>query len=240
MITNYYAPPANISGQYLTLPQEEAHHAVRVLRIAPGDEITAVDGEGGWYRAVLEQMGREGAVARIIEKCRDKGEPPYTLVIGLAVLKNPSRFEVFVEKAVELGVSQIIPLLTSRTERQHFKAGRIRKLMVAAMKQCGRSRLPALSELSSLEAVLDQGREQGVSYLCHEASSDALHFDAILPELRANRTFRFLIGPEGGFTEAEVEEAASAGWSRLWLGERRLRAETAAIAVAAGVLTATL
>ncbi len=129
MITTFYAPPEAFRDEWVRLPEDEAHHAVRVLRHRPGDEVIVVDGAGGWYRLCLEQVDRHGVWGRVLETRRDVGEPPYHLTVGLALLKQTARFETFLEKAVELGVSAIVPLLTARTERTHFRLERARRLL---------------------------------------------------------------------------------------------------------------
>ena len=121
MTTFFYAPPPARQGDHITLPEEEARHATRVLRKKSGDEILVVDGEGGWFRTRLETVGKDAVVGQVVEQHRDVGEPGYALTVGMALLKNTGRFETFLEKAVELGVAAIVPLVTARTEKGHLK-----------------------------------------------------------------------------------------------------------------------
>ncbi len=231
MTTTFYAPPENLSDGRLVLPEDEAQHAVRALRHAVGDEIVVVDGAGGRYRVRLTEAGKRGAAGEIVSAEREVGEPAHPLVLGLGVLKNAGRFETFVEKAVELGVTEIVPLETERTERARLKPARLAGILVAALKQSGRSRLPALAEPTPLAAVL-AGRASGLRILCHEAAG----LDALLPRVLARNSgagVTILVGPEGGFSDGEVAEAEAAGWHVASLGPRRLRAETAALAAAA-------
>lgn len=233
--TSYYVPPENIRGNTIVLPDEEAHHAVRVLRAKVGDEIAVVDGEAGWYRVQLDAVDRRHVTGRIVEKLREVGEPPYRLTMAVALLKNPSRFETFVEKAVELGVAHIVPMLTERTEKDHFKASRVHNIMIAAMKQSGRSRLAELDEPRPFSTVIADA-EEGLRLLCHEQTGMEYLITTVLQHHHLARNITVLIGPEGGFSDAEVEEAAFAGFSVVSLGPRRLRAETAAIAAATAVM----
>jgi 16S rRNA (uracil1498-N3)-methyltransferase len=230
MITTFYVPPETFRDGWVVLPPEEAHHAVHVLRHHAGDEIVAVDGEGGWYRLRLEQVDRKIARARVLETRREYGEPPYHLTIGLALLKQNARFEIFLEKAVELGVQCILPLQTERTERVHFRLERAQRLLVAALKQCGRSRLPRLLPPQTFAEAIR--RPAALRLLCHEqAEVPSLPIGQLLQKQRPPDAL-VLVGPEGGFSKAEVQQAIAAGFQIASLGPRRLRAETAALMVA--------
>jgi 16S rRNA (uracil1498-N3)-methyltransferase len=237
MTTTFYVPPAHIDNGRVVLPDDEARHAVRVLRHGPGDEIVVVDGVGGRHCVRLTETDKRSAAGEIIATEREVGEPPYRLRIGLGTLKNASRFETFAEKAVELGVSEIVPLVTERTERMSLKAQRMENILVAAMKQSGRSRLPVLAEPQPLADVLAD-EATGARILCHESADPDALLPAILSSGPTAGALTVLVGPEGGFSEAEVLEAERAGWRVASLGPRRLRAETAAIVAAAAVMFA--
>lgn len=234
MTTTFYAPPSAIRGAHLTLPENEAHHAVRVLRKRAGDEIIVVDGEGGRHRVRLDRVGDSKAMGTVLETRRDVGEAAYDLTMGLGVLKSRNRFETFLEKAVELGVNAIVPLQTARTEKQGLKIRRAEKILVAAMKQCGRSRLPRLAEPTPFEEVLGQG-DFDQQLICHERAPASTSLTAVLDRLLEAPRLRILVGPEGGFAADEVAAAQEAGAVPVGLGRRRLRAETAAMAAAAAV-----
>lgn len=235
MTTNFFAPPACIQGERVSLPGEEARHAIRVLRKRPGDEIVVVDGEGGWYRVRLDHVDREAAAGHVVETRREVGEPACVLTIGLAVLKNHNRFETFLEKAVELGVREVIPLLTRRTERAQVKARRAEKILAAAMKQSGRSRLVRLAAPTPLDALCREV-PPGARFLCHEQASPDQHITHRLAGLPAAPAMHVLVGPEGGFTDDEVAACQAAGFLPVSLGPRRLRAETAALVAAGAVM----
>ncbi len=234
MTTTFYAPPDSIHGERLVLPEDEARHAVRVLRKRAGDEIVVVDGTGGWYRVRLDRVGQEKAMGTVLETRRGVGEPPYRLVIGLGLLKNRNRFETFVEKAVELGVSEIVPLRTARTEKQGLKVERAKSILTAAMKQCGRSCLPSLAEPTPLPDVLDAGGYDA-ALIAHERASEGPSIDPALAAAPASARVLVLVGPEGGFTDDEVAQAVASGCTPVSLGPRRLRAETAGVAAAVAV-----
>lgn len=234
--TPFFAPPSRIRGDRVVLPDDEAHHAARVLRHQPGDEVVVVDGAGGWHRVVLDAVDRRQVAGRVVETRHGVGEPAYDLTIGMALLKNRSRFETFLEKAVELGAARVVPLVTERTERGHLKETRAHNILVAAMKQSQRCRLVELAEPAAFDDAL--GGAYDLSLLCHEQTGPDAHVLAALARHPAARSIRVWIGPEGGFSDAEVAAATAAGFIPVSLGPRRLRAETAALAAAAAVMLA--
>ena len=228
MTTNFYAPPAAIRGRRVVLPEEEARHVHTVLRGEAGDEITVVDGTGGWYRVEITHLAPEQGVGTIVEEREEVGEPDVDVTVALGLLKKRSRFETFVEKAVELGVRRIVPLRTRRTERDSIREERLRNVMVAAMKQCRRSRLPGLSDPQTPEALLAASGAQ-MRLVCH-AGNDAVPIQRAVAEARPVASALVLVGPEGGFAPNEVETALADGCTPVSLGARRLRAETAGLA----------
>lgn len=232
----FFVPPSSISnGSHVLLPQDEARHAVRVLRKKRGDEICVVTGEGMWHRVRLEEVTIERVTGHIVETRANVGEPSYHLSIGLALLKNRSRFETFLEKAVELGVSEIIPLETARTETALFRQARARHIMISAMKQCGRSRLPRLRAPEQLVQLL-KAPTRNTSFLAHEQADPAETLAAALRGCASDARLCILVGPEGGFTDDEVRAAENGSYRVVSLGPRRLRAETAALSAAATVM----
>ena len=235
MTTAFYAPPASVRDGRVLLPDDETRHAVRALRKEAGDEIVVVDGEGGWHRVRLDRVGDRRAAGTVLETRREVGEPTYRLTIGFGLIKNRNRFETFVEKAVELGVQAIIPLHTMRTEKQGVKTERTRNIMVAAMKQSGRCQLPGLADPASLPAVLDRRDAFDMVLVAHEEEKVTSTIRSALSGMSADARVCVLVGPEGGFTDGEVDRILQADGQAVSLGPRRLRAETAGIAVAAVV-----
>lgn len=238
MPATFFVPSSSVSADSrVLLPQDEARHAVRVLRKRRGDEVCVVTGEGMWYRVRLEEVTGQRVTGHILETRVDVGEPSYHLSIGLALLKNRSRFEIFLEKAVELGVSEIIPLETARTETASFRQARARHIMISAMKQCGRSRLTRLRTPEQLMQLLETP-VSSTAFLAHEQADPAETLAAALRGCAAQARLRILVGPEGGFTDDEIVTANRRGYRVVSLGPRRLRAETAALSAAATVMMA--
>lgn len=231
MTTTFYASPEHRSGNAITLPEEEARHAARVLRHQVGDVIQVVDGVGGLHRVVIREITKKTVSGEILESVQNQNEPELDLTIGLGLLKNPARFETFAEKAVELGVRRIVPLVTERTERTSVKEERLHKILVAAMKQSGRTRLPELYPATHLEEMLT-GFRNHLRVMCHESAPADQSLANILNKNDLSETV-IIIGPEGGFSESEIAMSKRYDWHIASLGARRLRAETAAIAVAA-------
>ena len=233
MTTNFYAPPDQIRGDRVVLPDDEARHARSVLRAEAGDEIVVVDGEGGWYRVRLDHVARGQVVGHVVDTRREVGEPDVAVTVGLGLLTKRSRFETFVEKAVELGVRRIVPLHTRHTEPDDVRADRLRRVMVAALKQCRRRRLPDLTAPRSLDALLG-ATSADVRLLCHGDGRSPI-FGA-LEEAGGGDDVLALVGPEGGFAPDEVTAAAEAGCTPVSLGPRRLRAETAGLVAVNAVM----
>lgn len=218
------------------MPEDEARHVHTVLRGAEGDEMTVVDGEGGWYRAEIDHLSSDQVVGTIKERRENVGEPRGHVTVALGILKKRSRFETFVEKAVELGVRRIVPLQTRRTERESIREGRLRSLMVAAMKQCRRSWLPELAAPQSPETLLAEASAER-TLVCH-AGEEAVPIQQAVAERERGASAVVLVGPEGGFAPSEVDAAVAAGGTPVSLGGRRLRAETAALVALHSVVAA--
>ena len=233
MTTNFYAPPSAFRGQRVVLPDDEARHVCSVLRAEAGDEIVVVDGEGGWHRVRIGHAAPEQVVGTVEETRTDVGEPDVHVTIGMGMLTERDRFETFVEKAVELGAARIVPLTTRHTERTSVRADRLRRIMIAAVKQCRRSRVPTLAEPQSLGDLLVAATAER-RVLCHGDAETPLSASAL--GTKNETDVLLLVGPEGGFASAEVDRARATECVPVHLGARRLRAETAGIAALTRVL----
>jgi 16S rRNA (uracil1498-N3)-methyltransferase len=232
------ASNVNLADSLLTLAGEEAHHAAKVLRLRSGKEFLASDLSGICYRAEFVGSRATGkhdveVDARILEVLPNHGEPAGEIELIIGFLSQPARWEFLLEKSVELGVTSILPIVTDRTEKRSPKLDRSERILKAALKQTKRSKLPHLGELSTLSAALSEAVKNGRTvYILHEAADPD---SSLLRQLQQKNTLSLalVIGPEGGFSEEEIEEAVRLGAKVASLGTRRLRAETAAIAALA-------
>jgi 16S rRNA (uracil1498-N3)-methyltransferase len=208
------------------LPPAEAHHATQVLRHRAGDELNAIDGAGTFFRMRLEAPAGKGFAVTVLTQEAEWGEPGRRVGLLFAPVKTKDRLEVMLEKAVELGATDLYPALTKRTERRKLNPERLQKRLLAATKQCLRSRVPRLHPPHDLEAWLGNAA-------LHQAFPNRwiAHCETT-PEQTGNfSTGNHLvaIGPEGDFTPEEIAQADAAGFRALYLGQNRLRTETAAI-----------
>ncbi|MDF1575423.1 MAG: 16S rRNA (uracil(1498)-N(3))-methyltransferase [Bacteroidales bacterium] len=224
----FYNP--HIRGDIFELEEQESKHAIRVLRLSRGDGVILVDGKGGWYEAVIVEDHPKHCKLEIRSHNPDFRPLPYSLHLAVAPTKNLDRFEWFLEKATEIGISQITPLICQRSERRALKPERLEKILVSAMKQSLRAYKPVLNEAVSLEKFLKTDRRGilGIAH-CYPLERRSIH------ELLPSEACTFLIGPEGDFTEEEVSQALQAAYLPFHLGESRLRTETAALLITAAV-----
>ena len=235
----FYITPENIRKDHAEIADEEFSHLVHVMRKKVGDAICIVDGLGTAYDAVIASIEKRIAIAHITMHHPNYNEPEQQVTLAVGILKNSSKFDFLVEKATELGAHAIIPLTTERTISRHAKSSRWQKLALAAMKQCGRSFLPKISELQSLEHVLKSAHQYTERFVCHVeaptalASMDLGRSDGIVSKPSKGSSVLTIIGPEGGLSESEIAACIGADCIPASLGRRRLRTETAAICATA-------
>lgn len=221
----FYAPDAETSGE---LPEEEAKHCTRVLRLTSGDEIHLTDGKGGLYRAVITVATPRRCQFRIEE--REDYRKPWAgrLCIGMAPTKNMDRVEWFAEKATEIGVDDFYFPDCKFSERKVLKTERIRKIVVSAMKQSQKGTLPVIHEMRPLADLLKEMVDfKGQKFIAHCYEGEKPLLQNIV---KRGEDALVLIGPEGDFSVDEVKAAEEAGFQAVSLGKSRLRTETAALA----------
>jgi 16S rRNA (uracil1498-N3)-methyltransferase len=228
----FYVPPDQIAGSEARIEGSEFAHLTQVMRHRIGDRFDIVDGMGIAYSAVLTRIQGKVAVCSLLSRHELLHEPTVRLTLAVGLLKNPARFELMVEKCTELGVSTIVPLTTSRTIARHARSDRWQNIALAAMKQCGRCKVPVISPLLPFTQWVPTFH--GERFILHEQATESLPQIVLPPE--TGHTIAVCIGPEGGFTENEVAEAQRTGWRAVSLGSRRLRSETAAITAVARLL----
>jgi 16S rRNA (uracil1498-N3)-methyltransferase len=208
------------------LPFEEAQHCIKVLRKKEGDEILLTDGKGNFYDAEIVQANPKHCIVNIVKSISQKKNRNFNLQIAFAPTKNMDRVEWFAEKATEIGIDHLSPILCQYSERKEIKLQRIEKILVSAMKQSQKAYLPRLDEMQSFSQFVKQEFD-GQKFIAHCYPQEK----PILKEVYKKGTNALiLIGPEGDFSEKEVEEAILSGFQPVSLGESRLRTETAALA----------
>jgi 16S rRNA (uracil1498-N3)-methyltransferase len=221
-----FVPHSAIGEGTVEITGDELRH-LRTLRLAPGDEITVFDDTGTEHAVRLVAIDRRAAQARVLRSTRVSRESALDLVLAPAVLKGP-RMDVVVEKATELGVRRLAPVLTARCVATAEHTARWRRIAVAAAKQSGRTEIPAIDEPAPLAERL-RGPWPGLRLFAWEDAT-ARGWESLPTGAAAAAV---LLGPEGGFTTEEAEAIRQAGFQAVSLGPRVLRAETAAIVAAA-------
>ncbi|NOY28673.1 MAG: 16S rRNA (uracil(1498)-N(3))-methyltransferase [Planctomycetes bacterium] len=219
-----------IRGTTATLAGSEAHHLLHVMRAKPGHPLVLFDGQGGEYQAELTHCGRSTVELRIGPKLDIEREHPFELTLAIALPKG-DRQRWLIEKAVELGVSRLVPLRTARSVAGSEQASsKLERYIIEASKQCGRNRLMQLAPPQKLAELLSQ-EASSIRILAHPGGGP---FAELKLNSTENRTLA--IGPEGGFSDEEVAQTIEAGWKTVGLGSRILRLETAALALISAVV----
>ncbi|MCU0347595.1 MAG: 16S rRNA (uracil(1498)-N(3))-methyltransferase [Saprospiraceae bacterium] len=208
--------------------EEETKHCAQVLRKKPGDTVQFIDGVGHWYEGLIEELTKRQATVKITATHPGTDHTSFRLHMAVAPLKNMDRFEWFLEKATEIGVDEITPLLTEHTERSKLRYDRLEKIILSAAKQCLRTRLPKLNELIDFEHFMKKTETMppAARFIPHCHKTDLPH---LLNNCTAGSDVLVLIGPEGDFSLEEVRQAMSLGFQEVGLGANRLRTETAAM-----------
>jgi 16S rRNA (uracil1498-N3)-methyltransferase len=232
----YYVSPRNVRGDHVIFTDDEVHHLSHVKRHKKGDQVWAVDGEGGAYEIELTDISVTRALGKIKQTRRRVGESLSELTLAQAMIKG-DRFDWVIEKCVEIGVHRIIPLITENTivKGGSGKQTRWTRIALGAMKQSGRSVLTEICEPREFKKALSMGTECGTRLIAH-AGPDSQPIRIGHPDKRSKGIA--LVGPEGGFTEEEIGLAADHGFIQVSLGPRRLRAETAGIVISTIILSA--
>ncbi|MBT8283687.1 MAG: 16S rRNA (uracil(1498)-N(3))-methyltransferase [Muriicola sp.] len=220
----FYNSEITESSKAFTLSPDESKHLLKVLRKKKGDHFHVTNGKGWIFTAALDNTDLKKATANVVSS--EKRHPKmHYLHMAVAPTKSNDRFEWFLEKATEIGINEITPIICERSERKTLKVERLEKVIQGAMKQSKRAYLPVLNPAISMKEFLEK-EHKGIRFIahCHEEEKMELK-RRIAPDKRIT----ILIGPEGDFTEEEVDLAYEKGFLSVSLGESRLRTETAAI-----------
>ena len=219
----FYIP--DITGDSATLDETESKHAVKVLRMTEGTHVRIVDGKGGFYEAEISDAHPKKCRLSVLEVHKESRRKNYGLHIAIAPTKNNARFEWFLEKATEIGIDEITPLLSEHSERKAVKTERFEKILVSAMKQSQKAFLPQLNALVSFHDFIQNNSEKE-KFIAHCNDGEKPHLKNIL---KKEQNLLILIGPEGDFSPQEVATAKENGFREISLGNERLRTETAGI-----------
>lgn len=224
----------DIQDAQVRLDPEESAHCVRVLRHREGDEISVIDGRGTLYRCVLEIADARGAWARVLERKHGFGAHPYHLTMAVCPTKNLDRYEWFVEKATEIGVDVVAPVIGERSERKLLKTGRLQRLALSAAKQSLKAAVPQIAEPVGVRDFILSAPADALKLICY--CFDDVPRTPVTEALRPGaERIAILIGPEGDFSPEEALLAREHGWIPVQLGPSRLRTETAAVLSATAV-----
>ena len=223
----FYNPAISSEDKEVIFPKDESKHIVKVLRKQEGDNLNITNGKGFLFSAEIIEANHNKCKAKItaVEQERDK---KYHIHLAVAPTKMNDRFETFLEKATEIGLDKITPIICDHSERKVVKINRFERVLQSAMKQSLHYSMPEISEAISFQEFIQQEQnEQKFIAHCEENDKKSLQ-----KELEPGKNYTILIGPEGDFSSEEIESAIKAGFIPVTLGNTRLRTETAAIVAA--------
>lgn len=229
----FYAP--EISLPRYTLPEEESKHCIRVLRMAIGDELHLTDGKGNMYRCKVVNDNAKRCEVEVVETTPEYERMSYGLVMAVAPTKIIDRFEWFLEKATEIGVSELYPIECDHSERRQIKLEREEKVVTAAVKQSLKAYHPTLHDMTSVRDVIamDFDGDKFIAH-CDKEFGERVYLGNLV---KKGANTLILIGPEGDFSKEEINFALQNGFKAISLGRERLRTETAAVVATTVVAT---
>lgn len=216
----------DIQNNLATLHDEEAHHCTQVLRKRVGDRVTCVDGKGWFYEGEIINIEKKRCTLEIVNQWEDPNRWDFQLHIAIAPTKNIERFEWFLEKATELGIDRITPLLCEHSERKQIRLDRLEKIILSAMKQSLKATLPILHELITFQDFIKSQNTDHQQFIAYLGEATNPHLKNVY---HSARSAVILIGPEGDFSAKEIQSALNQGFTGVSLGDSRLRTETAGV-----------
>jgi 16S rRNA (uracil1498-N3)-methyltransferase len=219
----FYTPDID-SAQY-NLSEEESKHCSRVLRLQKKNLVHLVDGKGGLFVAEILDDHPKRTVLQVLDAQLEYQKRNHHLHIAIAPTKNMDRLEWFLEKATEIGIDEITPIICERSERKEVKTERLEKVVIAAMKQSLKAYIPKINEPITIQKFVAKA-EANFKYIAHCLPQDKRE---IKDSFKEHQSYTILIGPEGDFSEIEINNALQSGFLPITLGNSRLRTETAAL-----------
>ncbi len=224
----FYIP--DITGDVAVMNPQESHHCLKVLRMVRGDRIRFVDGTGGYFEGTITDDKAGICRVEITRRTLNFEKRTYSLHVAIAPTKNQDRFEWFAEKATEIGIDTITPVICRHSERRKMRRDRLENILISAMKQSLKAVKPVLNELTTLEAFLEGDFGGTNCFIAHCGEEQGRK--ELLTASHTSSSFLVLIGPEGDFTPEEVERSMTRGFAPVTLGASRLRTETAGVVAA--------
>ena len=221
----FYCP--DIQEDTISLGQEESRHCITVLRFRQGDRINIVNGKGLLCEGIIRKADTRQCQVELLNIQHNYGKTDYYIHLAMAPVKNHDRFEWFLEKATEIGINEISPVICKRSERSSVRLSRAEKIMISAMKQSGRAYLPRLNRESPLSDFMKTCK-QSVKMIAHCATGNRI---SLINGLLQPADICILIGPEGDFTQDEIRQALQYSFTEVSLGDNILRTETAGLVV---------
>ncbi|RZM28702.1 MAG: 16S rRNA (uracil(1498)-N(3))-methyltransferase [Pedobacter sp.] len=223
----FYTPDIQEDATTYALSEEESRHCSKVLRLGIGDKVSLVDGRGGFYHAEIALETKRQVTLSVISSTLDYQKRNYYIHIAVAPTKNIERLEWFLEKATEVGIDEITPIICAHSERKIIKEDRLTKVITSAVKQSLQAYHPKLNPaIPFADFLTHAGDHQKMIAHCVDDSSRNYISDVAKPQ----GSYLILIGPEGDFSPTEIDTALQSGYKPLTLGNTRLRTETAALA----------
>lgn len=222
----FYTPEINSSAKEFSLNEEESKHCVNVLRLQAGTEIKLIDGRGNMFSATILLANSKKTTLVITACVNDFHKVNHYLHIAVAPTKSIDRFEWFLEKATEIGIDEITPLICNHSERREIKVERLEKIIISAIKQSVKAFLPKLNKPVEYKQFINQ-QFDGQKFIAHCADGEK---KSLRSELSPGGRYLILIGPEGDFSPGEITMALDHQYFPISLGINRLRTETAALA----------
>ena len=227
----FYVADILPSSLSVILNEETSRHIVQVLRMQNSEQLRLTDGKGSLFVAEITDNNRKKCVVKIVKTTTDSHQTTANITIAISLIKNTNRFEWFLEKATEIGITAIIPLICSRTEKQHFRQERMQGILISAMLQSQQTWLPVLHAPTKFNEVIKQATQQQKMIAHCEAEKSKIQLSQKLANPSTAQLI--LIGPEGDFTPEEIEQALQNNFIAVALGNTRLRTETAGVVAAA-------
>lgn len=231
-MSRFYVKPEYVKNEEIIVPRQDAHHIIDVMRLGRGDDIVAFAGTGMEYCGTITSADKKGLIIKIKKINKTENSRRMHITLGQALPKR-AQMDFIVEKATELGVDEIIPIVTERTivrldgARQEKKAGHWQNIARAAAEQCGRADIPKVRHPIKFESLLDETGDYDLGLMAC-LHPDTVHLKKHIPDFKGRRVL-VLIGPEGDFTPEEIKSARASGLKLVSFGKSVLRMDTAAI-----------